>query len=228
MSELERSLAALAGEIEWPETPEVELRLEVAPGPARRSRRRWLVVAVAVALIAIGIAFAVPPARSAILDFFRLGGVTVERVTTLPAAEERPLAADLGAPITPEAAELVLGAPVELPHSDGEPVLHQRDGFVSAILATPEPLLFTVFRSEFDSAVVKKLSMSSLVEQARIDDQTEGLWIAGDQHLISVPEAPPRLAGNVLLWVRDGLTYRLEGRKLTKERALELARQVGD
>jgi hypothetical protein len=41
-------------------------------------------------------------------------------------------------------------------------------------------------------------------------------------------EAPPRLAGNVLVWERDGLTYRLEGATLTKERALELARQIGD
>ena len=65
----------------------LELRLE--PVPARRSRRRGLVLVLAVVVVAIGIAFAVPPARSAILDFFHLGGVTVERVQTPPAAEER-------------------------------------------------------------------------------------------------------------------------------------------
>ena len=97
MSELERKLTALGAELEWPETPAFSLRLEAAP--ARRSRwRRPLVVAIALVVVAIGIAFAVPPARSAILDFLHLGGVTVERVSTLPAAEERPLGAELGRP----------------------------------------------------------------------------------------------------------------------------------
>ena len=37
------------------------------------------------------------------------------------------------------------------------------------------------------------------------------------------PGAPPRLAGNVLLWQAHGLTLRLEGRGLTRGRAVELA-----
>ncbi len=69
--------------------------------------------------------------------------------------------------------------------------------------------------------------ISTGVEQARIDAETEGLWIAGEQHVVYWLAAPPRLAGNVLLWERDGVTYRLEGRTLTKERALELARELG-
>src|SRR5262245_27319729 len=113
MSELERALSALAREIDWPETPAFELRLE--PAGARASARRpWrrrrfvLALAAAVVVVAIGVAFAVPPARSAILRFLHLRGVTIERVTTLPAAEERPLTSGLGPRITPEAAALVL------------------------------------------------------------------------------------------------------------------------
>jgi len=47
-------------------------------------------------LVALGIALAVPPARSAILRFFHIGSVTVERVETLPHAQQRSLVAGLG------------------------------------------------------------------------------------------------------------------------------------
>ena len=41
-----------------------------------------------------------PQSRGAILRFLHLGGDKIEFVGTLPAAEERPLSAGLGAPIT--------------------------------------------------------------------------------------------------------------------------------
>ena len=56
--------------------------------------------------------------------------------------------------------------------------------------------------------------------------RAHGLWIAGEQHVVYWLEAPPRLAGNVLLWEDGGVTYRIEGKRLTKERALELAREM--
>jgi hypothetical protein len=224
MSELERQLTALAAEIDWPETPAFELRLEASPAPARR--RRALVLAFAALVVAVGIAFAVPPARSAILDFFRIGGVDVERVTTLPPAEERPLAAGLGDPIGREEADALLGGRVALPDTDGEPQLYERFGVVSTVLATPEPVLVSQFASQGGS-ILKKTTATSVVEHVQIDDETEGLWIAGDDHVVLWPHAPPRLAGDVLVWEdRDGVTYRIEGRDLTRERALELAREM--
>ena len=228
MSEqLERALALLAAEVEWPETPEVSLRLDASRAPARRRVwRRPVVVAFAAVVLAVVVAFAVPPARSAILDLFGLGGVTVERVSTLPAAEQRPLAADLGAPITPEAAELVLGVPVALPSFHGELRLYQRDGTVSALLATPEPVLLSEFRPGLGASVLKKLAGMSTVEWVPIAEGVEGLWIAGEEHVVFWAATPPRLAGNVLVWERDGITYRLEGKTLTRARALELAREM--
>ena len=92
MSELERDLRSLAAEIAWPPTP--RLTPQLAPQLARR--RRGALVALVVAALALGVAFVVPGARSAILRFFHLGGVTVERVVTLPPAQKRPLDADLG------------------------------------------------------------------------------------------------------------------------------------
>src|SRR5262245_8333275 len=133
MSELERSLIALGAELEWPATPPVSVRLEGAPAVRRR---RGLVLGVALAVIALALAFAVPDSRSAILRFLHLGGVTVERVTTLPAAEERSLGSSLGVPASRDEAEAALGGPVALPRVSGDPELYLRDGIVSAVLAT--------------------------------------------------------------------------------------------
>src|SRR5438094_4252506 len=94
MTELERALVALGGELEFPPTPDFWPRVR-----ERLQRRRWmrpLVFAVALGALAIGIAMAVPPARSAILKFFHIGAATVERVETLPPAQTRPFATGLG------------------------------------------------------------------------------------------------------------------------------------
>src|SRR5690242_19356175 len=94
MTELERALVALGNELDIPATPAVR-----HGGEQRLQRRRWIrpaVFALAAGVVAVGIAMAVPPARSAILKFFHIGSVTVERVDTLPPAQTRPFATGLG------------------------------------------------------------------------------------------------------------------------------------
>jgi hypothetical protein len=217
---LEQSLRALAAELEWPETPELAARLEPAP---RRDRRRLVLAVAAAVLLAVAIAFAVPPARSSILRFLHLGGVTIERVSVLPPAQERPLGADLGAVVSAADARAALGAPFRLPRLGGTPVLHESYGVVSALLDDHGPVLL----SETSAVgLLKKLSSTSVVEQAPIGPGVDGIWIAGAQHVFFGPGLPPRYAGNVLVWERDGVTYRLEGRGLTKARAVELAREL--
>src|SRR6266508_2095955 len=85
MTELERALVALAGELDFP--PEPNLVAGVRARLERRRllfpRRRALALAVALVVVAFGIAMAVPDARSAILRFFHIGAVTVEQVETL-------------------------------------------------------------------------------------------------------------------------------------------------
>jgi hypothetical protein len=219
MTELEQTLRALAAEIEWPATPELTPRFEPV-----RLRRRSLLLAVAAALLAIAIAFAVPQARSSILRFFHLGGVTIERVGTLPAAEQRPLAADLGTRVTPAEAEQALAAPFLLPKTSGTPVLYERLGVVSTLLGAPQPVLLS--ESRFTGLMKKLVGSATGVQSASIAPGLVGVWIAGGRHVFFGPELPARLAGNVLLWERDGITFRLEGRALTKPRALELAREI--
>lgn len=197
-------------EIAWPETPSFHLEFE-------RRRRRWP-VAVAVAIAALAAAFAVPQSRAAILDLFDFGGVTIERVATLPAAQERPLAADLGRVVTEAEAKAALGTRPLLPEV---PVtLHLTGNVVSMVFTyAGKPVLLSEFPG--NAGILKKIAGPS----TRIEQTSRGLWIEG-AHLYLFPQAPPRLAGNVLLWLHGGLTLRLEGRGLTKDEALTLSLRI--
>ena len=221
MPELERALERLAAEVEWPATPPFQL-------DRARSRRRWL-VAVALVVAALGIALAVPPARSALLRLFHLGGVTVERVQTLPAAQERPLRASLGVPITAADARELLGTRFRAPR-DLEPQLYRSGQSVSALLGTPDPVLLTELRAGVNGYVlVKKLAGTSTgVQGVDLGLNAPAVWIRGREHVYLAPPLPARLAGNTLIWVRDGITYRLEGRTLSLGLARGLARQIAD
>jgi len=207
MTDFERRLRAL--DVEWPPTP--EFRPALAP-----RRRRRVVVAIALA-VAITTAFAVPQSRGAILRFFHLGGVTVVQVETLPPADERPLAVGLGQPVDDAEAERTLGTSFE-PARHG--TLYARDGFVSTVLHGP------VLLSEFGSAYLIKKFASGTVEYVEVAPGVAGLWIADQPHVVFFPDVSPRLAGNVLVWARGGITFRLESRGLDEESALRLAREI--
>lgn len=205
---LERELSSLA--IAWPETPTFTLELS-------HRRRRWP-LAVAVAFAALAAAFAVPQSRAAILDLFDFGGVTIERVDTLPAAQERPLASGLGYVVTQTEAKDALGTRPLLP--DVPVTLHLRGNVVSMVFTyRGETLLLSEFPG--DAEILKKIVGPS----TKIEQTSRGLWIEG-AHLYLFPQAPPRLAGNVLLWLHDGLTLRLEGRELTRDQALTVSIRI--
>ena len=207
MTDFEKRLQAL--DVDWPSTPE----LRVALAPRRRPR---MVVAFAL-VAALAAAFAVPQSRSAILRFFHLGGVTVERVSTLPPAQERPLAVGLGEAVTGDEAERTLGVPFVPAHHG---TLYARDGFVSTVLHGP------VLLSEFGSAYMMKKFASGTVEYVEVAPGVAGLWLADQAHVVFFDDASPRLAGNVLVWTKGGITFRLESRGLEQERALRLAREI--
>jgi hypothetical protein len=51
-------------------------------------------------------------------------------------------------------------------------------------------------------------------------------WRKSSETIVSCAQAPPRLAGNVLVWRRDNLTLRLEGAHLTLQDAETLAENI--
>lgn len=203
-------------EIAWPETP--AFRLDFEP----RRARRWP-LAVAIALAAVAATFAVPQSRGAILRVLDLGGVTIERADRLPTAEERPLGADLGPVVSPTTAARELGRPLLLPDLQPLPPLHLASIRVVSFLVTYRGAPVLVSELPYgDVGILKKVAATA----TRIEPVPNGLWLTGSAHVFIFPGAPPRLAGNVLLLQRAGLTLRIEGKRLAKADALRLAAEL--
>ena len=223
MTELERALELLGNELDYPER---DLRHAVRARIERR-RRRVLALAFAAALVvvAFGIAMAVPDARSAILRFFHIGAVTVEQVETLPAAEERPLAAGLGPALSRAEAEAHALLPIVLPPGQRPTRYYARPGMIGAFLEVDStPVLLVEFVGDKVSAVKKFAAPRTRLEGVQVDGGF-GLWIAGGKHVLRWEFGAARLAGNVLIWLDGDRTFRLEG-ELGKGQMLELARDI--
>jgi hypothetical protein len=224
MTELERALTLLGRELEFP--PEPDLRGRVRERIERRRFFRPLVFAVALVVVAFGIAMAVPQARSAILDFFHIGSVTIEHVETLPPAQERPLAAGLGPVMTRDEAEADSRVSLILHGVDAER-FYSRPGLIATVFQyRGTPVLLAEFSGDQTSLTKKVASPDTHVEPATIGDF--GLWLTGGRHVITWNEGhveTSRLAGNVLIWTQGSRTFRLEG-DLSKNEMLQLARDI--
>src|SRR4051794_6002973 len=124
MTELERALVALGNEVDLPPTP------DLWPGVRERlQRRRWLrpaVFAVALGAVAVGIAFAVPPARSAILRFFHRAPPPVGGPAPRPGAPPRLWVPGLGPPLS--------RATLQLPHGLKASPYYERHGVAAALV----------------------------------------------------------------------------------------------
>jgi hypothetical protein len=221
MAELERDLRALAAYVDLPAErdlwPGVQARLAARP---RRSWTKPLAVALVAAAVAIGVAFAVPPARSAILRFLGLEGVNIVRVDKLPPVSSNPPV--VGIPTTLAKAYTSLGfRPLLL--DTGVPYrIYLDPSRHAALLFYGHPL-----RLRLEETLVgvfdKVVSTSQPVERVTVNGEP-GVWLPGP-HVFDDFFSQPRLAGNTLLWKHDYLTLRLEGR-ITKEQALEIARSA--
>jgi hypothetical protein len=234
MTELERVLFAVGRELDLPETPALAPRVRARI--ERRSRTRFaLALGVAVAVVAVGIAFAVTPARSAILRFLHLGAATVERVETLPHAQQRALVAGLGPARSREAAERVAAIPMVLPpFSRGAPTrYYARPGLIATTFRSHGKVVLLAELSGQQLGFAKKFtSPATQVQPAEVSGAYSGLWLSGGPHVIvwaaprgAVTQLVTRLAGNVLVWQTQSRTYRLEG-GLSREAALALAGQI--
>lgn len=228
---VERALLELGREIEFPPTPHlaaaVAERLRVGPRPARRLGllRRPLVVALAALALAVGAAFAIPPARSAILELFGLRGVTIERVERRPVFDPE-TGRRLGVPVSlDEARRLAAFTPLAPREDDVRVTLDRRIPAVS-FSWNDRRLVLTQFRGEATPFVEKSAGPGTRIEFVPVGD-SPGYWLTGERHRVVFRDARGRIlesraAGNVLLWERGGVTLRLEGAR-TKAEALAIA-----
>lgn len=216
MPDLELALRRLGAELYWPPEPALAARVRArALAPRRHSLRRSLALAFAVLVLAAAVALAVPPARSAILDFFGIGGVEIRRVETLPR-----LPAERSAPgvrVTLAEARNHVDFDLVVPKGYRSVYLAQGEGIVT--FAWPDRLLMELRGNE--PLLKKVLQQDSSIAWVDVNGNP-GVWIEGARHGLYLPGGEARLAGNTLIWVREGVTYRLEG-VLTRARALALA-----
>jgi hypothetical protein len=232
MTELERTLRTLS--IAFPETPELAPRVAARIAGRRRVPRR-LVLAFAVLALALAVAMAVPPARSAILRVFGIGGVTIEFVDELPPVSPRGALA-LGNETTLAGAQSELRYRLSTSDLLGKPdhvyLLGQRVWFLYGDERKPR-VLVTQFPGLTDPGLAKKLiSGGTRIEFVEVESGVPGYWITGAPHELLVldelgnviPESV-RLAGDTLLWTRDGTTLRIEGR-MSRGQALRIARSL--
>lgn len=255
MTELERSLRLLGDGLAFPEAPDVseavQRRLADTRPQRRRPSRRALVLAFAVLAVAVGAVMAVPPARTAVLEFFGLRGATVQRVESLPTVP------------TPDPAPsaLLLGDP--LPVAEGPPWVKSPNVLVPSALGRPdgayaaeEPyglrltlvygpgdgvprsqytgvgILVTEFDGAIDTRYLDKMvDVGTSVERLTVDGN-RALWLEGGPHFVvfrtdsgEMGEDMGRLAGNTLLVEHGTKLVRIEG-EIDRERAIEIAESL--
>jgi hypothetical protein len=219
---LEHELRALP--IAFP--PEPDLTRGVLERLERRRRRVWLVPVLA-ALAAVGALLAIPQTRAAILDFLRIGGEEIRRVDTQPRAPERP--PQLGRSVTLDEAQAAVDFPLLVPDADAEAFLDR--SIPEMVNLRWNGLLLQQWRGEQLPFVQKQAGPGSQIVSLLVRG-APGVWLTGARHEVVYRDAQGevlsqtrRLAGDVLIWERDGITYRLEGAR-TRGQALAAARNL--
>jgi hypothetical protein len=245
MSDLELALVQLGRELDVPPAPDLapHVRGRLAEAPAQRpwaTRRRGLVLALALLAVVLGAGLAVPGTRAAILEFFHLRGVTIERVEELPTVSLQPDFNELflGDRVTLTEARRRAAFDVVVPEALGEPdaVFFQDNppgGMVSLVYgaaADPRALL-TEFQGRVDKVIYKKVAAGTHITALQIEGRP-AFFLSGDPHEFvyldrtgEYRQEIVRLAGNTLLWERGPLTMRLEA-DIDREEAVKIARSV--
>ena len=189
-----------------------------------RSRRPWLVPALAL-VAAVGALLAIPQTRGAIFDFLHIGGVEVQRVATQPQAPAR--AADLGSETDVDEAQDRVDFPLVAPNA--EFTTYYDDSVPGGMVnMTWSGFVLSQWHGDQLAFAQKQVGPGSRTVSVSVNG-APGLWITGARHEIvyrdrsgQIDAKTRRLAGNVLLWDKDGITYRLEGAK-TRAQALAAA-----
>ena len=238
MTPLERELQALSSSLDWPETPDVSRRVVARTAGARPRPvvRRRLALALAVVLAALVAVLAVPPARTAVLDWLGIGGAQIIRVDDLPSVAATPGLEILGERVTLDQAQERAGFPFADPPED--------ERAPDQILLTPGMrvtyvwrdrdrvrVLLTQFRGDAtEPGLVKKLVSRATQTTIFEIDGHRALWLEGGPHAVlfltpdgNIGDDLGWLAGNTLLVENGGVTVRIEA-QIDRADAIELAR----
>jgi hypothetical protein len=239
-------LEDVAGRLDFPSSGDLSGPVRAAlvdHGERRSSVPRWLLTALA-AVAVIAVVLVVPDTRQAVARWLGLGGVRVTQVEELPDDIGSRLAlgrrSDLDTAVV--GAPFDVRLPADLPDPDAVFVGRPPDA-VTMLWAPSEALpevgntgvglLLTEFPATTNESLVEKdLGPGTSIENVTVDGR-HAFWITGAPHTVTYigPEGgdpqqdPIRLAGNTLVWVDGGVTYRLES-SLDRNDAIALAESV--
>jgi hypothetical protein len=253
MADLERALRELAAAEEWPPTPDIagavaaRLREAPVPAPAARRptwasrRRRALAVALAVLVAVPSAAVAFPEARDDLLEWLGLKSVEVRRTPQPPPGRELLPEPDLGRVVPLERAGARIGFEPLVPAALGAPDEARVQGRRLSLVyrpsagrpATQAEGVGVLLTEQRGHGVIAEKAVGPGTAVRRVDvDGARGAWIEGAPHSIifqgprgAFREDVPRLAGDTLVWERDGLVLRIEGARGLED-ALAITRSL--
>lgn len=249
MSALESALVDLGRHLQYPPVEDLTSAVLGDIGVRRSTPRRMAVLAAAtLALLIGGLALLSPGVRAALLRIFVLPGVRIEVGTPEPTAPVQRLGEglDLGDPVGLAAARKEAAFRVRIPAELGQPdrvfleatpagrrvwlVYRARPGLPAAE-ETGVGLLVTEFRGGIGEFLIKKVEAEGAAVMPVDVEGHRGYFVRGAHTLMLVDEVGnvvddrTRVAGNVLVWVADGVVYRLES-DLGLVDSLEIARTL--
>jgi hypothetical protein len=227
----ESMIADLADSVVWPvDSTSVEQSVldNLVDRQVRPERRRKLTYAlVAIILISL-IVYVVPPARQAVANLFGAAGIQITFGDTPfdEAVGDLGLGAEVAISDIDDAGFEVL-APVGSDPGPPDGVFVGENGEVNMVWEARSQLpaaggtrigLLLTQREERSGTYqgVKTVSPETDVEAVLVNG-AQGFWIEGALHTLVLvdetgleTEETRRIAANVLLWARDGISYRLE------------------
>jgi hypothetical protein len=214
-------------------------------GPTSPWRR--VAMATIVLLLALTVVLSVPATRAAVADLFGFSSVSVRTVPSTAASPRATMDArlDLGEPATLDEARRQVAFAVSVPSAPGlgspDAVYVRRARGLESVSLVYRPstglpavddasvgLLVSEYSGTAEPYFEKLIDAGEPVTQVTVDGQWPGLYFSSPHQILVrspdglVHEDGPRLAAPTLVWVRDGVTYRLEA-AVDLEQALAVA-----
>jgi hypothetical protein len=188
----------------------------IAEPPVRRTfaevvQSKWRALLALLAVLLAG-ALVTPPVRAAVAEWFNIGGVEAQPVGSGPtSAPPPPMVAGR---LTMAEATVKAGFVPVIPRELGAPT--GMEATTGMVAMSWEGVRLEQFKAGVSPLFIKKYYRT--VETA---EEVNGFWFTTPHELV-LEDRRVRVAGPTLVWVYDGLTFRLEGLP-DKARATQIA-----
>lgn len=223
----------------YPPTPDIAGASRAAMRPQRRMARAWLRAAAVIVLALLAAILFVPEIRAGVLEALRVGAVRIFFSSSAVTPTSIPNIPSPAAPnATLEDAERLLGVPIRLPSyprdlgmPDNVSVGDDRVAVITLVWHTQgTDAARLVLQMIGDGVEVAKYGLPDSLEVSVNGEYA--VWLE-TPHLIEMTDSNGRIIPNVswliqshvLVWVEDGITYRLETAQRLSE-ALEIAESL--